>query len=86
MQWKRAGNLSSRLWQGKELPRQTDRQTDMNQVLGSLVNEGELVGGALSAGCRQAESENQEIVMEDRNCNMLNLLESLPAVATAGSW
>lgn len=58
----------------------------MNQVLGSPGNEGELVGGALSAGCRQAESENQEIVMEDRNCNMLNLLESLPAVATADSW
>lgn len=45
------------------------------------MNEVEVGGGALSAGCCQAESENEAIVMEDR----IDLLESLSAIATAGS-
>lgn len=58
----------------------------MNQLLESPVNEGEVGGGALSAGCCQAERENEEIMMEGRNCTMKDLLKSLPSVATAGSW
>lgn len=76
------GDLSSRLRQSKEL----SKQTDMNQVLESPVNEGEVVGGALSAVPSQAKSESEEIIMEERNYNLIDLLESLPAVATAGSW
>lgn len=34
----------------------------------------------------KVKQEEEEIVMEDRNYNMIDLLESLPAVATAGSW
>lgn len=46
------------------------------------MNEVEVGGGALSAGCCQTESENEVIVMEDR----IDLLEFLPAIATEGSW